>query len=96
MTVAMPILTLGKLIERWDPAAKPLHCSNCIYARVVGTSAQPVVYCAAMIYLPKIPLSFMVRLSRKRSFIKEGHCDQFTVSDDNPAGTPDLKMPMCQ
>lgn len=37
--------TLDDLMEKWDPDKRPIHCSNCIKAKVSGVAQSPTVKC---------------------------------------------------
>ena len=38
-------MNLPVLIQRWDPANRPIHCTNCVHAKVSGYPEAPSVRC---------------------------------------------------
>lgn len=64
---------LKGMIEAWDPPAKP-HCSNCLFAKVSGTSDEPMVTCAKGYGTKPLALAVMIRARHARQFTPAADC----------------------
>ena len=42
---ALLATALASVIEKWCPDHRPVHCSNCLHAKVTGEWPTPVVVC---------------------------------------------------
>ncbi len=75
-------LDLARIMERWDPADHPRHCSNCLHAKVAGTAPAPTVVCARGHGQPR---SFwqLCRTHRPSGFASARTCPDFTSMDDD-------------
>ena len=71
---------LRQLILGWEPSKRPVHCSNCLHAKVHGDSHGPEVYCALGFGKP-MPLWTLIRAHSPRQFEPASRCPDFASMD---------------
>lgn len=72
---------LQTTMERWDPADRPLACSNCLNAVVTGTGeSHPEVTCSKGYGSPR-RLHTVIRTSHPLGFCRTGECPDFSTMD---------------
>lgn len=73
---------LQATMDYWEPADRPLHCSNCVFAVVTGTGeSHPEVVCAKGHGAPR-RLHTLIRESHPLGFCRTGSCPDFVSMSD--------------
>jgi hypothetical protein len=67
---------LRGMIQDWNPPEKP-HCTNCLHAKVGGTSDEPTVTCAQG-HGRHLTLVQMIRPKAPRQFVPAVRCADFS------------------
>lgn len=75
---------LRTFLELWEPSDRPVHCSNCINARVQGflANGMPAAHCRAG-YGQRRSVSFLIK-PWPRSFLTASKCKDFEVAENDP------------
>ena len=73
-----------RILAAWDPAARPVHCANCLHAKVSGPPAAPVARCAQGHANGRtLKLFKLCRRERPTAFRVAAQCSDFTSMDDD-------------
>lgn len=73
---------LPRIIDRWEPAERPVHCSNCLHAKVSGEPDAPRVHCAQGHGRERTFLQ-LCRAYSPAGFRTAWACPDFTSMDDD-------------
>ncbi|MDO8670110.1 MAG: hypothetical protein Q7O66_01605 [Dehalococcoidia bacterium] len=71
---------LAEYIEQYDPAKRPVHCSNCGHARVSVATVNPDVRCHREHGKP-MKLWSIIRPTSPRCFDVAARCEHFESMD---------------
>ena len=85
MTVTLLDVTppgLQLWIEAWDPDKRPVHCSNCKYAKVNGWPSDLRVICAKG--HGTHPFASLIRPRNPKGIRDATKCEDFTSMSDEP------------
>lgn len=73
-----------RVIEQWDPEMRPVHCSNCVHAKVsMNGQLKLRVHCEMIQGRASLDYFALMRLKRPVSFRPAKKCpDWHSMSDD--------------